>query len=124
MLTRKNNVFAFGLMAWCCFCRYIFTLTFTDTVSFIRIHNVETMGYSLLVYFFLDLHRVRFKLFLLCFMISFCLLMLTAFLPTPIRCYPIGATKTYLDCIKEWFYYIWAGLTVIIFIIYKPFKLA
>lgn len=124
MLTRKNNILGISLIAWCCICRYLFTMPYFDRSVFIKIHNIETVGYILMIYLFMDTDRVRFKELLLAFVISFCLLMLATFLPESIKCYPIGATKTYLDCIKEWFYYIWSGLTVIILIIYKPFKLA
>lgn len=85
---------------------------------------METMGYVLLFYSFIERKRIKFRYFLDGFVISFCILMMTAFLPRFIATYPLLAPRTYLDYIKEWFYYIWCGLTIIIFFVYKPFKLA
>lgn len=93
---------------------------YTDCMAFIKIHNIESVGYVLLVFALIDNKRLKYKGWIEAFVISYIILNLYPWLPEWIRCAKtINEGETYIDIIKRVFNYLWILILCALIIDYK-----
>lgn len=93
---------------------------YIDTMAFIKIHNIESVGYVFLVYALIDNKRLKYKVWIDVFVISYLILNIYPWLPETIRCVrPVNGKDTYTDLLKSIFFSFWSVVLVALMIDHK-----